>query len=237
MKIAVISDTHLGCGGKTDRFGHDEQAFHRFLDALEEAADAVVLLGDVLDTHHGTVPLAFFREVRVVRQVHAGLVDRLLGGRYRFVHGNHDACFRGLPGVAEELLLERDGMRVLMLHGHQFDRLIATSETLCAVGNWAAGMAQRAGMKRALAFLDWFDDFANGMTRDRSELYREKALALAERRGVDLVVLAHTHRPDRAEAGGRGYLNVGCCLQGRFEYGLIDTRERSFEARTWQEQG
>ena len=35
MKIAVISDLHLGRGDGSDRFGHDDAEFLRFLDFLE----------------------------------------------------------------------------------------------------------------------------------------------------------------------------------------------------------
>ncbi len=234
MRLAICSDLHLGRGDRTDRFGHDPQRFHAFLDHLEAEADRVVLLGDILDTHHGRIPFAFFREVRIIGEVYRGLADRLLGGRYQVIAGNHDACLADLPGIEEEFQLEADGQRLLLLHGHQFDRLIRTSPGLCALGNYLGGAAERHGIDGALALLDWIDDAANGGVKvDRGELYRTKAIELAAARGIDTVILGHTHQQDRHAARGVTYLNVGACLQGRFEYGFVDTGRGIVEARTW----
>ena len=233
MKICVISDLHLGRGDRTDRFGHEAAGFHTFLDHLESIADTVVLLGDILDTHHGRVPLAFFREVRIVCDVHRGVTDRLLGGRYRVVAGNHDSCLTQLPGVRDELEIGQGSHRLLFMHGHQFDRLISLSPTICALGNYLGGTAQRYGIDGALDFLDWIDDKANGITEDRGTLYRDHALRRARAGGFTGIVLGHTHRQDFHCAQGISYLNVGACLEGRFEYGFIDLESGVMEPRTW----
>jgi predicted phosphodiesterase len=219
---------------RTDRFGHDIRHFHAYLDHLEETSDEVVLLGDILDTHHGRIPLAFFREVRIISDLYAGLVDRLLGGNMRVVSGNHDSCLSELPGIEDEALFQVDGQQILMIHGHQFDRLIRTSPTLCAIGNYLGGAAERHGLKGALALLDWIDDAANGGVKvDRNILYREKAIELARERGIGTIVLGHTHQQDHHAAQGVTYLNVGANLGGRFEYGFIDTTTGTVEARKW----
>jgi UDP-2,3-diacylglucosamine pyrophosphatase LpxH len=233
MRVAIISDLHLGRGDRSDRFGHEPARFLRFLQALEEMSDEVVLLGDILDTHHGRVPLAFWREARLCCQAWAALADRLLSGRYRIVAGNHDECIRDLPGVVEEVWLERDGWKTLLLHGHQFDRLITAAPHLCALGNYLGGVAERAGLDGALYLLDKVDDLANGLFVDRMVVYRRKAFAEAARRGADAIILGHLHRQDRQEEAGRTYLNVGCCLQGRMEYGFLDTKQGLVEARRW----
>lgn len=234
MKIAVVSDLHLGRGDRTDRFGHQPSAFHRFLDSLEGVADELVLLGDIIDTHHGTIPFAFLRELRITCDVYAGLADRLLGGRYHLVSGNHDHCLADLPGVREELIFNDRGAKMLMSHGHQYDRLVANAPHLCAAGNWLGGRAEARGVPGVLRFLDWFDDFANGVTRDRSLVYRDYALANARERACNIIVLGHTHQQDDHREGGVHYLNVGACLQGRFEYGLVDTRTGDAAVSSWE---
>jgi len=233
MRVAVLSDIHLGRGDRTDRFGHRPEQFHRFLDFLEDRADEVVLLGDTVDSHHGRVPLAFFREIRIICDVHRGIADRLLGSRYRVISGNHDSCLRRLPGVREECSFDADGTRVVMLHGHQFDRLISASPALCALGNYLGGTAERYGLPGALTALDWIDDVANGVTVDRSLLYRRHAIRTAGERGADVIVLGHLHSQDQHEEDGITYLNTGACLEGRFEYVFIDTSNRVAEALTW----
>lgn len=53
MEIAIISDLHIGSGDQTDRFGHDDYEFLRFLDFLESNFSRIVLLGDVFETLTG----------------------------------------------------------------------------------------------------------------------------------------------------------------------------------------
>lgn len=233
MRIAVISDIHLGRGDETDRFGHEAPQFHAFLDHLEQVGERIVLLGDVLDTHHGRIPFAFEREARIVCAAHCSLSDRLLSGRYDVVFGNHDSVLAKRPGVREEMVFYADGYRILMIHGHQFDRLLSCSAGICALGNWLGGVAQRHGIRGALSFLDFIDDFANGVTRDRSERYRRIAVALARRRGFNVIVLGHLHKLEKHEEQGVIYLNTGSCLEGKFEYVLIDTKSGVMEGRRW----
>ena len=45
MRIAAISDFHIGATALTDTFGHAEDAFLRWLDRLEARHDRIVLLG------------------------------------------------------------------------------------------------------------------------------------------------------------------------------------------------
>jgi len=50
MHVAVISDVHLGTGGRTDAFGHDDAEFLRFLRFLEHQFEHILLLGDIWET-------------------------------------------------------------------------------------------------------------------------------------------------------------------------------------------
>ena len=234
MRLAVISDVHLGRGDRTDRFGHVPRHFHQFLDYLEPISDRVVLLGDIVDTHHGRIPLAFWREFRAICAAYPGLSDRLLGGRYQVVAGNHDACLLELPGVTSELYLEEREHRVLFQHGHQLDRLITFSPKLCAMGNYLGGTAARYGLDGALELLDWIDNTANGGAAGRPGIYRDKAIELGLERQVPLVVMGHIHDQDHYARKGVTYMNVGACLEGRFEYGLVDLTTGSGEVSCWR---
>ena len=44
MKIAAISDLHIGAYARSDSFGHAQDAFLRLLDGLEATHDLIVLL-------------------------------------------------------------------------------------------------------------------------------------------------------------------------------------------------
>ena len=68
MKIAVISDLHLGRGDAADLFGHDDAEFLRFLDFLEGNFERIVLLGDIFETLTCPRPLAQRRELVAARE-------------------------------------------------------------------------------------------------------------------------------------------------------------------------
>jgi predicted phosphodiesterase len=234
MRICAISDLHIGTGDRTDRFGHAMPEFHRFLDDMERRSDRIVLVGDILDTHHGVVPFDFFGEVRRAAAAYPGLVDRLLSGAYHIVSGNHDECLETLPGAGSLKTIDADGTRVILLHGHQYDRLIRWAPHVCAVGNWAGGRFEAAGMPGALRFLDRFDDWANnGVQRSRTDIYRDRAVALGAEHRAAVVVMGHLHKQDLHRDRGVTYVNCGSCVQGRFEFALIDTATGGAEVGRW----
>ena len=222
MRIAAISDIHLGSGGRTDRFGHSDAAFLRFLDHLEGRYDQVVLLGDIFDAHHGWIPLAHARELAEVRREHRDVAERLLSGRYPVVAGNHDDVLLELGLGMAEFVAEAGSHKALFLHGHQYDRLILASPRLCAVGNYLAGMADRFHMQWGLALADAIDDRANQGRESREERYRREARDLCRRRGVDVVIMGHTHQQDGQSGAGWAYVNTGTCIQGRFQGAAVD---------------
>ena len=67
MRIAVISDLHIGTRAHSDTFQHDPTDFQRFLDVLERDHDHIVLLGDVYQCDHGWSPTNSRRELAAAR--------------------------------------------------------------------------------------------------------------------------------------------------------------------------
>ena len=70
MKIAVISDLHLGPADNTDLFGHDDAEFLRFLQFLESNFERIVLLGDIWETLSSKVPWTPEQALRACRRAH-----------------------------------------------------------------------------------------------------------------------------------------------------------------------
>src|SRR5687768_5317178 len=56
VRIAAISDLHIGVRAGLDGFGHAIDAFDAWLARLEHDHDRIVLLGDVFQTDHVLVP-------------------------------------------------------------------------------------------------------------------------------------------------------------------------------------
>jgi UDP-2,3-diacylglucosamine hydrolase len=219
----IVADAHLGQVPATV-----VTSFHRFLDALPDLGDALVIDGDLFD---------FWFEYRaVIPRRHFTTVAKLQAARARgvpitFVGGNHDRwggdfLVRDLeiayfPGEAE---VELAGRRALVAHGdglteqhwsaklmHRVTRHPITIRAFRALhpdlGFWIAHQ-----LSRKLA-----DNTRDRAVLDRAEQAQARyAAQLLERRPeLELVILAHTHRPALAQRpDGRAYVNPGAFLDG-----------------------
>ncbi len=142
MKLAVISDLHLGSGDLADGFGHDDGEFLRFLTFLEGNFERVVLLGDIWETLQSRRWASARQELDLAKAAHPEIARRFEGPKYSYVHGNHDIV-AGLLGVPDELTFEADGVRLLFTHGHQNDDLIQRRQWLSELGVWLGGWIRR----------------------------------------------------------------------------------------------
>jgi UDP-2,3-diacylglucosamine hydrolase len=221
--VVVVADAHLGQVPPAVA-----AAFHRFLDAVPDLGDALLIDGDLFDF--------WFEYGSVIPRRHFGTVEKLhalrtSGVPITLVGGNHDRWGGDFltndlgiafhPGEAE---LDVAGRRAFVAHGdglteqhwsarvmHQLTRHRVTIRAFRVlhpdVGFWIA-----RHLSRKLA----------DNTRDRAVLDRaEQAQAqyaeqlLARRPDLELVILAHTHRPALSQLpNSRAYLNPGAFLDG-----------------------
>lgn len=239
-RVLIVADAHLGQVPPAVA-----TAFHRFLDAVPELGDALLIDGDLFD---------FWFEYRsVVPRRHFATVAKLHALRQRgipitFVGGNHDRWGSDFltqdlgiafhPGEAE---VDIAGRRAFVAHG---DGLTEQ--------HWSAGMMHRVTRHpltiRAFRALHpdlgfWIAHQLSRKladnTRDRAVLDRaERAQAsyaehlLARRSDLELVILAHTHRPALAQLPNRrAYVNPGAFLDGG-RYAVV-TKD-NVELRTFQ---
>lgn len=238
MRVAALSDFHIGLSGRTDAFGHESEAFASFLDGLLDAHDRVVLLGDVFTADHAAVwgPVSARAELRRILTRSAWLADRLADPRVQYVHGNHDLAAGDVLGAAERLVLGAGPLRVLFVHGHQFDPVARRALRLAQAGTWATGRLRAAGVPRVA---QWFEDrdveIKDVRFRGPQGPYAQAANALCRDEDVCAVVMGHTHaaRVDVVEHGLS--LNTGTCSGGRREWVSLDlgsgtgTLTRGFE--------
>lgn len=207
MRAVLLSDAHLD--------GLDDPVQARlvaFLDAVD--ADLLVLLGD---TFHrwwalpGVFP-AYVPTVAALRRV----VER--GVRVELVLGNHDFSFDAALartlGVAvhERLVLELDGLRLLCCHGDQ----AVGSRRYRAYHRLLRGrpfdLALRlAGPTRAWDLLGRLAGSTEKKGRCPERLLEaQRAWARARlAEGFDLVVMGHSHVPERWDWPEGSYLNAG----------------------------
>src|SRR5688572_4879234 len=135
MKLAVISDLHLGAGDLADCFGHDDADFLRFLKFLEGNFERIILLGDIWETLQSRRLGSALEELQLARVAHPEIAKRFERPRYQYVHGNHDIV-AGLLGVPDELQVRADGVKLLFTHGHQNDDLVMRRQWLSDLGVW-----------------------------------------------------------------------------------------------------
>jgi predicted phosphodiesterase len=228
MKLAVISDLHLGAGDRADGFGHDDAEFLRFLSHLERNFERVILLGDIWETLQSRRLGSAREELLLARDSHREIARRFELPKYRYVHGNHDLV-AGALGAPDELVIEADGVRVLLTHGHQNDELIARRRWLSELGVWLGGWIRRVGLDAFYRLCAKLDEARGGLSLDGAHCqFQRWAMGVAARRQFDVVVTGHTHLAARTEHGSRLFLNSGSCSGGELSFLSIDTRRGDY---------
>lgn len=212
-----ISDVHLGTRGCQAGFLLD------FLRSVE--CDTLYLVGDIVDFWAMESGGLYWP------QEHNNVVRTVLGKakhdtRVVFIPGNHDEVLRDFIGNTfgnleirrDAMHLTRDGRRLLVLHGDEFDTVVKCSRWLAVLGSraydlllymnrwvnlarrtfglpyWSLAAFLKHKVKEAVSFISSF----------------EQAVAHeARKRGADGVVCGHIHRAAISEFEGITYLNDG----------------------------
>ncbi len=232
MRIAALSDFHIGARGYMDEFRHRESAFLAFLDRLEQDHDHIVLVGDIYQTEHALLPgsRAAAAQLARARARMPALCERLQGPQYLYVHGNHDAVAGPELAARERLQLRADDFTVVFIHGHQFDPVFQRARAAAQAATWFTGRLRRAGL-RPLA--QWFEgrDVAikHGRFGHADGPYARAARELLREHTADLVVMGHTHVPHLHSLPEGRVVNTGSCARGRRTHVSIDTATRSVE--------
>lgn len=223
MRIAALSDFHIGVRDRADGFGHDLAAFGRFLDRLERDHDQIVLLGDIWQTDHATVPTraAAARHLHAAQQRVPRLAARLSEPPYVYVHGNHDAIAEDEVGAPTLVVL--DG--AVFTHGHQFDPVANAAPWAAVAGTWTTGQLRKTGMRPLAAWLELRDVVIKDRRfRGATGPYAQAATELARDHDARFVVMGHTHVPSKLDLGqGVVAINTGTCSAGHRMFASIDT--------------
>lgn len=229
MKIAVISDLHLGAGDRADGFGHDDAEFLRFLAFLERNFERIVLLGDVWETLHSRRLGNVVEELRATREAHRDIARRFERRCYSYVHGNHDLIAGAELAAPDELTIEADGVRLVFMHGHQGDTLIQKRAWLADILVWLGGWVRRAGLEALYRLCADMDLARGALQADYAQCpFQRWAVGHAEQRSAEVIVTGHTHMAARSEHGSRLFLNSGSCSEGEFSFLSIDTRRGDY---------
>lgn len=232
-RVVVVADAHLGQVPPAA-----EAAFHRFLDALPDLGDALLINGDLFDfwfEYKTVVPRKHFATIARLRALCAkGVPVTFLGGNHDRWGGDFLRNDVGLIYHAWSVELELAGRRTLVTHGdglseqhwgaalaHRILQHRITAQVFGAlhptIGFWIAGKLSggMADHTREPSTQEWA---ARGQAAYAARL-------LEQRPELGLVILAHTHRPAlETRPDGRAYLNPGAFLDGG-RYAVV-TREK-----------
>jgi UDP-2,3-diacylglucosamine pyrophosphatase LpxH len=215
-RAIFISDVHLGTRAC------QAEALLDFLKHHE--ADTLYLVGDIVD---------FWRLKRgpVWPQSHNDVMQKLLrkarkGTRIVFIPGNHDEAVRdycgmrfgGIEIVRDCLHTTAAGLRLLVLHGDEFDVVVRYARWLALLGDRSYELALRLNaplnwLRRHLGWGYWsLAGYLKYRVKSAVAYIGEFEHALSEearRRRADGVVCGHIHHAADRDIGGVRYLNCG----------------------------
>lgn len=240
LRSIWISDVHLGTAGC--------RAEH-LLDFLRHhESDYLYLVGDIVDGWQ-------LKKSWFWKQSHNDVVQKILrkarkGTRVVYIPGNHDEVarqFAGMDfgGIAIRLEAEhwtRNGQRLLVTHGDEFDGVIQYAKWLAYLGDslytailqlnrgynwlrsklglpyWSLSQYLKHKVKNAVNFISDFEHILASEARHRK---------------FDGVVCGHIHKPEIKQLDGTLYGNSGDWVESLSA--LVETTEGVLEVVYWTE--
>jgi len=240
VRSAFLSDIHLGARECRAELVLD------FLHAVR--AETLFLVGDIVDAW--SLRRSFYWP-----QSHNNVLRTLLGmakhgTRIVYIPGNHDEMLRELCGHRfGNLEVHREyvhttarGLRMLVMHGDEFDSAVKCRRWLTALGSRmydvTLGLNRYVDATRRLMGYPYWSLASYLKTRVGNALeyvrsFEEAAAHAARSRGYDGVICGHIHRPEVADRHGVLYCNDGDWVDSCTA--LIEDRSGELELWNWAE--
>jgi len=244
MRIAAISDLHLGFGDRADRFGHKPSEMLAFLDDLEAQHDLIVVVGDLYETWQGRRLGDMRATFAEIRRTYPKLSARMSTAPYRLIVGNHDPLVEE-EGATRQLEIVADGVRMLFTHGHQWDPPLKRTKPLAYTFAFSTGVLNRLDgraasvvkglrdrLERRYLYNATVSEATQGQGLPRCPYLRGATALLEHRADVDVIVCGHTHVPARYETPFGTYLGCGALAGGHWSWVELDTHTRTWTLRT-----
>jgi UDP-2,3-diacylglucosamine pyrophosphatase LpxH len=222
-RTVFISDTHLGTRGCRSDFLAD------FLGRM--SCEHLFLVGDIVDGWR--LRKSWFWDAAHDKVIRLILRHARDGTAVTYVPGNHDEMFRAwLPTQPDATMLEvagiavrqeaehttAAGLRLLVIHGDEFDGVLRYARFLAVLGDGAyitSLVVNRwfNGIRRLLGYpywslSQWLKRQVKGAVK-AIDLFETALAAEAKRRGFDGVVCGHIHHAEMRMVNGILYVNDG----------------------------
>lgn len=200
----VISDLHLG----SDLC--QAQLLESFLEWAVLHTRVLVINGDIFnDLNFKRLTKRHFACLKIIRR-NSDRADL----RVVWIRGNHDGpadIISHIVGVdiLDEYLFSNGQVRLLILHGDQFDNIVTDYGWLTALACGIFYWIQKWAPHRAAR---WIRRITKKWQRN-SELIARQAIEYARSKGCPYVTCGHTHLPLVEQAEGLTYINTGTWIE------------------------
>lgn len=225
MRVAVLSDLHIGCPPVPGAFGHAPAAFQAYVDGLLDTHDRVVFNGDILQTDHQawSSPTGARAAIHRALAAHPWLRARLDHPRTVLLRGNHDDETRHVLGAETLACFDGPSGRLVVTHGDHHDPVIGTAPAVSALATWASGRIRRVGLSGLAQWLEGRDIAIKGARFGGPDgPYARGARQELARHDARVVVFGHTHVPCLHPLGSGLYANPGSASLGRRAHVSVD---------------
>jgi UDP-2,3-diacylglucosamine pyrophosphatase LpxH len=209
VRATIISDLHLG-----SKFSQSHH-FENFLKTLPEGFD-LILNGDVVDK-------GGYRLTPSDRRILELIVQESFRRKVVWVRGNHDSRFvLEKPGSIFFKQIYTIGKRLLIAHGHGFDKYWGTNRAAVSLvyfmtTRWSRLGGKEIDLARFARKFKIFDKFCQDLMRN--------AVQYARQNGFGAVTCGHTHYPEDMVFDGIRYINTGSWTECPPFYLLVDNEE------------
>lgn len=217
MRLAVLSDLHVGSPPVPGAFGHDPAAFAGWLRAVLDDHDVVVLNGDVVQCDHtwGWGPRAQGRALERALAAHGWLRELAEHPRVRWLPGNHDAIVGPARGAPRLLRFAGAAGAAVVTHGDAYDPVLQGITAVSHAATWAMGRVRAARLGWLADHLEGRDiSIKAGRFQRAAGPYAAGAAALLQEHGAAVCVLGHTHVACAQQIPGGWLLNPGSASRG-----------------------
>jgi predicted phosphodiesterase len=231
MRIATFGDLHLGHTPVLDKFRGKEEDLLRFDDHLSSTHDRIILMGDIYQTDYGVYPGSRSDVLEAILKRYSRIFRRWESPHYESVFGNHDMITQKLLGTSKQISINKDGWRIWLIHGHQFDPFIRKKGQLPFFGTWLIGGIRRKGLGRLADFLEGPLYDVGQRIFQRLDMAARKALINEK---YNIIVMGHSHQMTCLPIEKGIYVNSGACSCDFMRYVSIDTATQAVEVRVFK---
>jgi len=222
---------HLSPETNTNIFAHDPYEFIRFLNYLESNFERIYLLGDIYDTLMsnkigGDIDI-FYKIIENNKEI----TNIFLKPNYYHISGNHDLITSDIFNAPEQEILDIDGIKILLTHGHQYGAFTNNLKFVGEFWTWLGGKLLKYGLDDIWQFI--YDiDLKSCFRFNKSCPFQKWAIKELINKDAEIIITGHTHTGAVINHGNKLFMNSGTCIDGKYSYLSLDTKLQDFRLNT-----